>query len=211
LSKRSRRITFSEINQHEPKTMKHILLFAAILGIAGAFPPLGQGATDGTTSPFIRDFLGQVDFVEGRVLALNKAMADKETWRPAEGVRSVSEVYLHIAFANYLLPKKMGFEPPAAANFDMDMKKWDVQTADAGKINDILKASFDNVRAVAKKVTAEQMENKIDFFGHEMTGRNMLITVLNHMHEHLGQSIAYARMNGIVPPWNAAEQAKPEK
>nr|MBA2270355.1 DinB family protein [Chthoniobacterales bacterium] len=158
---------------------------------------------------------GQVDFVEGRILALNKAMADKESWRPAEDVRSVSETYLHIAFANYLLAKMMGFEPPAAANFSMDMKKWDAQATDAAKINDILKASFDHVRAVAKKVTAEQMEKKVDLFGHEMSGRNVLITVLNHMHEHLGQSIAYARMNNVVPPWTAAEQAgakaKPEK
>jgi len=153
--------------------------------------------------------------VEGRILALNQAMAEKETWRPGEGVRSVSEAYLHIAFANYLLPKVMGFEPPAAVNFSMDMKKWDAQTTDAAKISDILKASFDNIRSVARKVTAAQMEKKVDFFGHEMTGRNMLITALNHMHEHFGQSIAYARMNGVVPPWTAAEQAadkaKPEK
>ncbi len=195
--------------------MKPILLFAAIVGIAAAAPAFGQGASEGATSPFIQDFLGQVDFVEGRILALNKAMADKESWRPAGDVRSCSETYLHIAFANYLLPKMMGFEPPAAANFSMDMKKWDAQATDAAKINDILKASFDHVRAVAKKVTAEQMEKKVDLFGHEMSGRNVLITVLNHMHEHLGQSIAYARMNNVVPPWTAAEQsgakAKPEK
>ncbi len=195
--------------------MKTILLFAAIVGIAAAAPAFGQGASEKAAAPFIQDFLGQVDFVEGRILALNKAMADKESWRPAEDVRSVSETYLHIAFANYLLAKMMGFEPPAAANFSMDMKKWDAQATDAAKINDILKASFDHVRAAAKKVTAEQMEKKVDLFGHEMSGRNVLITVLNHMHEHLGQSIAYARMNNVVPPWTAAEQAgakaKPEK
>ncbi len=195
--------------------MKHIALFAVILGLAAAVPAFGQGASEGTTSPFIQDFLGQVDFVEGRILALNQAMVAKESWRPAEGVRSVGETYLHIAFGNYILTKMMGFEPPAAANFSMDMKIWDAQATDAAKINDILKASFDHVRAVAKKVTAEQMEKKVDLFGHEMSGRNVLITVLNHMHEHLGQSIAYARMNGVVPPWTAAEQAgakaKPEK
>ncbi|MEO8219057.1 MAG: DinB family protein [Acidobacteriota bacterium] len=195
--------------------MKHIFLFAAIFGIAVTVPAFGQGASEGTPSPFIQDFLGQVDFVEGRILALNQAMAAKESWRPAEGVRSVGETYLHIAFGNYILTKTMGFEPPAAANFSTDMKKWDAQTTDAAKINDILKASFDHVRAVAKKVTAEQMEKKVDLFGHEMSDRNVLVTVLNHMHEHLGQSIAYARMNKVVPPWTAAEQsaakAKPEK
>ncbi len=195
--------------------MKTILLFAAVVGIAAAASAFGQSASEGGTAPFIKDFLGQVDFVEGRILALNKAMADKESWRPAEGVRSVGETYLHIAFGNYILTKVMGVEPPAAANFSMDIKKWDAQATDAAKINDILKASFDHLRAAAKKVTAEQMEKKVDLFGHEMTGRNVLITVLNHMHEHLGQSIAYARANSVIPPWTAAEQAgekaKPEK
>lgn len=190
------------------------VILAAILGTALAATAPAQKAPEGAMSPFISDFLGQVDFVEGRILALNKAMAGKEAWRPAEGVRSASETYLHIAFGNYVLPKMMGFEPPAEANFSMDIKKWDAQATDAAKINDVLKASFDHVRSVAKKVTAEQMEKKIDLFGHEMTTRNAMITVLNHMHEHLGQSIAYARMNGVVPPWSAAEQAaekaKPE-
>lgn len=79
----------------------------------------------------------------------------------------------------------MGFEPPAAANFSMDTKKWDAQETEAAQIDEILKASFDHVRAVAKKVTAQQMEKKIDLFGHEMTGRNTMISVLNHTHEHL--------------------------
>ena len=196
--------------------MKHSIVVLAIFGTALANSAFGQAAgPEEALSPFIKDYLGQVDFVEGRILALNQAMAAKETWRPAEGVRSVSETYLHIAFANYLLPKVVGFEPPAAVNFSMDLKKWDTQTTDAAKINDLLKASFDNLRGMAKKITAAQMEKKVDFFGHEMTGRNMMITALNHMHEHLGQSIAYARMNGVVPPWTAAEQAadkaKPEK
>ncbi|MDQ3198294.1 MAG: DinB family protein [Verrucomicrobiota bacterium] len=197
------------------KNLSTQVLFAAVLGAAMNFTALVQAAPESELLPFVKDFLGQVDFVEERILALNQAMAAKEDWRPADGVRSVSETYLHIAFANYLLPKVVGLEPPAAANFSMDLKKWDTQTTEAARINDILKASFDNVRNMARKVTAAQMDKKVDFFGHEMTGRNMMITVLNHMHEHLGQSIAYARMNGVVPPWTAAEQAadktKPEK
>ncbi|MEO5856856.1 MAG: DinB family protein [Chthoniobacterales bacterium] len=196
--------------------MKHShLVVLATIAMAVAVPACAQAAPEAAPSPFIKDFLGQVDFVEGRILALNQAMAAKESWRPAEDVRSVSETYLHIAFGNYILTKMMGFEPPAAANFSMDIKKWDAQATDAAKINEILKASFNHVRTVAKKATAEQLEKKIDLFGQQMTGRNTMITVLNHMHEHLGQSIAYARMNSVVPPWSAAEQAagkaKPEK
>ncbi len=183
------------------------VVLAAILAMTMPVFSFAEKSPEGAMSPFVQDFLGQVDFVESRILALNQAMAAKESWRPAADVRSVSETYLHIAFGNYILPKLMGFEPPAAANFSMDIKKWDAQASDAAKVNDILKASFDHVRSVAKKVTPEQMEKKIDLFGHEMTTRNAMISVLNHMHEHLGQSIAYARMNGVVPPWTAAEQA----
>ena len=191
------------------------VLFAAILATSMAVTAPGQKAPEGAISPFITDILGQADFVEGRILSLNNAMAGKEAWRPAADIRSVGETYLHIAFGNYILLKQAGFEPPAAANFSMDMKKWDSQETKAAKIADILKASFAHVRDAAGKVTPEQLEKKIDLFGHEMTTRNVFITVLNHMHEHLGQSIAYARMNSVVPPWTAAEQAaakaKPEK
>ncbi|MBA3351349.1 MAG: DinB family protein [Blastocatellia bacterium] len=190
------------------KNLSTQVIFAADLGAAMNFTALVQAAPESEPAPFVKDFLGQVDFVEERILALNQAMAAKEDWRPADGVRSVSETLLHIAFANYGLPQMIGFEPPAAANFSMDIKKWDAQTTDAAKISDILKASFDHVRSVAKQITAEQMEKEVDFFGHKMTGRNAMITLLNHMHEHLGQSIAYARMNGVVPPWTAAQQAK---
>ncbi len=193
---------------------KH-LLFAALLGAALHLTGSVQAAPEGETSPFIKDYLGQVDFVEERILALNQAMAAKQGWRPADGVRSVSETYLHIAYTNYFLPKMIGFELPAKVKFEQDMKKWDTQTTDAAKINDMLKASFDHVRSVAKQITPEQMEKEIDLFGHKLTGRNTLIVLLNHMHEHLGQSIAYARMNGVVPPWTAANEAKekaePEK
>jgi len=188
--------------------MKNLIVSLTILASALAATAFGLDAPAKSAPPLINDFLGQVDFVEGRILALNKAMAEKETWRPAEGVRSVGEAYLHIAFGNYILLKQAGVEPPAAANFSMDIAKWDAQTTDAGKIEQILKASFDHIRSAAKAMTAEQLEKEINLFGHKMTVRNVLITTLNHMHEHLGQSIAYARMNGVVPPWTAEQETK---
>jgi len=189
--------------------MKHgiLVLFAIILSMTIATNGFGQGSGDMGKSPFIKDYIGQVHFVEGQLLALEQAMVGKENWRPMEGVRSVSETYLHVAFGNYALTKFMGFEPPADVNFSMDLKKWDAQSTDLTKIADIMKASFEHVRGVANKITAAQMEEKMDLFGTEMTKRNAMLSALNHMHEHLGQSIAYARMNKVVPPWTAAEKA----
>ena len=92
----------------------------------------------------------------------------------------------------------------------MDIEKWDHQTTDMGKIIEIMEASFDHVRDVAKKMSAADLEKKMNLFGMEMTKRNGLISTLDHMHEHLGQSIAYARMNAIVPPWSR-ETRRPKK
>lgn len=135
--------------------MKNLTIFIAVamLGLSAALAASPQETPNAVSaSPFVQDFLGQVDFVEGRILALSKAMAGKEAWRPKEGVTSVGETYLHIAFGNYILLKQAGFEPPAAANFSMDMKKWDSQATESAKIADILKASFDHARSAAKKV-----------------------------------------------------------
>jgi uncharacterized damage-inducible protein DinB len=156
------------------------------------------------------DLVGQVDYVEKEILDLEDAVPqDKYTWRPAPGVRSISEVYLHIAFGNYGLGKMItGKVAPADAKFDGDPKKWDAQTTDKAAIKKILQASFDYVRDAIKGVPDKDLDKKISFFGHDITTRSGLITIVNHEHEHLGQSIAYARANKVTPPWSKGDKAE---
>ena len=181
-----------------------IVFFALVLTVMATLPLVAQDKP-----AFIADFLGQVEYVQGQIMSLEEAVPqEKYSWRPAEGVRSIGEVYRHLEQANYLLFKLMGIEPPASANFHMDMKKWDVEVTEKAKIAAGLKASFDHVKASASKMTEADLALKVDFFGNEMTKRSGLMSALSHMHEHLGQQIAYSRMNGIVPPWTVAEQAK---
>jgi len=191
------------------------IVFSTLLGlfVLGMFAPaFGQEGSGQMMNGFLKDFIDQVDFVQGEILSLEGAMpAEKAGWRPMEGVRSVSEVYLHIAGGNYLMCKLMGTEPPADVNFSMDMKKWDAQTTDMAKISEMLKASFDHVRGMAKKMSAADLDKQIEFFGRMTSMRSAMISALNHMHEHLGQSIAYARMNHVVPPWSAAQQEQEKK
>ncbi len=191
------------------------VFLAALIGLAIPFHAFGQEGPEKAMPGFVQDYLGQLDFVQKRLGSLEQAMAPKASWRPAEKVRSVSEVFLHVAFGNYIITKMMGYEPPAEAKFTMDIEKWDQQTSDMVKIAEIMDASFEHVRSVAKKMSASDLESKMNLFGMEMTRRNGLISTLDHMHEHLGQAIAYARMNGIVPPWTekeeAAQKAKKEK
>jgi len=124
-------------------------------------------------------------------------------------VRSVSEVYLHIAYGNYGLGKMItGKAPPVDAKFDGDAKKWEAQTTDKAAIKKLLQASFDYVRDAIKGVTDKDLDKKINFFGREITTRSGLITIVDHEHEHLGQSIAYARVNKVTPPWSKGDMAE---
>lgn len=158
---------------------------------------------------FCSEFLGQIDFVHGRISQLAEAVPQKDyTWRPAEGVRSISEVYRHISFGNYAFIKFAGYEVPAEANFEMNPQKWDTATTDKKEIEDAMEKSFASVKITAKKIGEDDLDKTVHVFGMDMSLRNFMVTMLNHMHEHLGQSIAYARSVGVTPPWTAKAQAQ---
>jgi uncharacterized damage-inducible protein DinB len=163
-----------------------------------------QAAAAKSKNAFQADFISQLDATEKKIVSLEEAVPqDKLTWRPAPGVRSISEVYLHLAYGNYgLLKLATGKESPADAGFDSNAPKWEAQTTDKAAIKKILEASFDNIRTVVKGLSDADLEKKVSFFGTEMTARQALMVLIEHQHEHLGQSIAYARMNKIVPPWS---------
>ena len=179
-------------------------VFCAALAVMAIAAPSGARA-DEPTSGFRGDLLWQINAVEREIVDLEAAVPQsKFTWRPAEGVRSISEVYSHIAFGNYIILKLAGYEPPADAHFVPDLKKWDAQTTDKEKIAEMLRRSFDHVKAVVGGAKDAELEKRVNVFGTDMTVRGAMLTLLSHLHEHLGQSIAYARSNAVVPPWTAA-------
>lgn len=153
-------------------------------------------------SGFQADLIGNIDAVSGKIFQLLEAMPqDKMEWRPADGVRSVSEVYLHIAFANYLIMMSAGVEVPSEIAFDK-INAWDSQTTDKKEIAKILQTSFDKLKEFIKSNSDSDLELEMEVFGMKMSRRAFFIGMHGHMHEHLGQSIAYARMNGVTPPWS---------
>ena len=153
-------------------------------------------------SGFQADLIGNIDAVSGQIFQLLDAMPqDKMEWRPAEGVRSVSEVYLHIAFSNYLILMSTGAEVPPEIAFEK-MNAWDTQTMEKKEIAEILRTSFDKVKDLIKNTSNSDLELEMEVFGMKMTRRAFFMGMHGHMHEHLGQSIAYARMNGVTPPWS---------
>jgi uncharacterized damage-inducible protein DinB len=125
--------------------------------------------------------------------------ADKFSWRPAPGVRSIGEVYLHIAGANYMIPGMLGVTPPA------DYKKdgFEKSTTDKARIIDQLNQSFAFALSAVGKMTNADFAKPEKKLGPDANDGDIVYLLVTHAHEHLGQSIAYARMAGVVPPWTA--------
>jgi uncharacterized damage-inducible protein DinB len=187
--------------------------FLAILAILVSVSALAQAPAPAPAAPppastFLSDYLSDVDGVAKKLVDLAGAVpAEKYAWRPAAGVRSVSEVYMHVVGANYLLPSFLGAKLPEG--FDRTMEK---TVTDKAKVVEWLKKSIENVKATASGVSDADLGKTVKAFGHDMTQRRVLMIIQTHMHEHLGQSIAYARSNGVTPPWSeGAEQPAPAK
>ena len=145
------------------------------------------------------EFLTALTGVERKYVALAVAMPwEKYSWRPAEGVRSVCEVYLHISGANYLFAGPLGAKPPAG----VDLQNIEKCPANREQVLSTLKTSFEHMRNAVTSTADAQADAPVEIFGMKMTKRGLLLFTAEHMGEHLGQSIAYARMNGVKPPWN---------
>lgn len=154
------------------------------------------------------EFIEVLNYFEQRYVRLADAVpAEKYTWRPTQGVRSFSEVFLHAAAANFNLPRLIGVQPPAG----FEVKGFDTSTTDKAKIIQTLKDSFAHIRQAAEKMSDADVEKTTKLFGKEQTYRAIFFFCTRHLGEHLGQSIAYARMNGIVPPWTEEFQREQQK
>lgn len=146
---------------------------------------------------FRSEFLADLDEVQEKIIKLAAAVpAEKYAWRPAEGVRSISEVYMHIAGGNYFLATFVNVQPPST------MPKEIEKIADKKLVQAELQKSFDHIRTIIRNTPDADFDKTVTLFGKPTTERAVFSTILNHLHEHLGQSIAYARMNGVVPPWS---------
>jgi len=141
---------------------------------------------------------GEWRHVSQQLIALAEATpADKFAWRPAPGVRSTSEVYMHIAMANFYLLSVTG--PKMPADLKEDMEK--TVTSKADVIN-WLKRSLDAVKEAHLAETPKDLERKVHIADRDATVDGMYLRIIVHANEHMGQLIAYARMTGVVPPWS---------
>ena len=133
-----------------------------------------------------------------QLVALAEAIpADKYSWRPAPGVRSVSEVIMHIALTNYGLLAVTG--PRVPADWKPELEKSVTAKPD---VIQWLKRSLDAVAVPHQKIKPAELARKVKINGRDSTVEAMYLRIIVHDNEHMGQLVAYARMNGIVPPWS---------
>jgi uncharacterized damage-inducible protein DinB len=155
------------------------------------------------------EVMAEVIIQEDKFLRLADAIpADKFSWRPSPDVRSFAEVFLHVSTANYNLYKLVGTPAPAG----LDLRGLEKSTTDKAKVMATLKDSYEHARKAITAMPDSDLEKSFDWFGGKNTERGVLLFIVRHGAEHLGQSIAYARFIGVVPPWTEdAQKKQPEK
>jgi uncharacterized damage-inducible protein DinB len=167
-----------------------------------AFPILGvqmaHAQNDFQTEGLWEGYDGEWAHVSQQLVALAEAIpAEKYSWRPAPGVRSVSEVFMHIALANFYLLSVTG--PKMPPDMKQDLEKTVTKKAD---VIQWLKRSLDAVKTARAQLKPGDLERKVKIDGKTVTVDGMYLRIIVHDNEHMGQLVAYARMNGIVPPWS---------
>lgn len=146
------------------------------------------------------DVLMSMEDARDKVLALVDAIPDdKLSWRPGEGVRSISEVMAHIAGGNYFFGTMLGAEMPEG----VDPRGFEQSLTGKDELREAVNESFDHIASVIEDLSDESLEEQVQWFGGQERHRRFVLHFVSvHTHEHLGQLIAYARTNGVVPPWS---------
>jgi len=171
-----------------------LFLFSLILS-AGL--SLDQEASD---TGYLNEVSLEVESSSDRLIDLAREIPeDLFGWRPGDDVRSVREVFAHIASANYFIPTMMGVDIPEG----VDPREFEEMEMSKDEIIELLEDSFDYLQSVIENVSEQQLNEETSWFGDRTnTVRGVLLFIPKHIGEHQGQLIAYARVNDVTPPWN---------
>jgi uncharacterized damage-inducible protein DinB len=180
-----------------------LVLAVAVFPLEAQVNPYKDG-TPGVTG-YRSEVLSEVIGQENKFTRLAEAIpAEKYSWRPSADVRSFAEVFLHVSAANYNLYTLIGAKIPEG----LDAKGLEKSTSDKTKVIAILKDSFAHAKRAITAMPDADLEKSMDWFGGKNTERGVLLFIVRHAAEHLGQSIAYARFVGVTPPWTEDAQKK---
>ena len=181
--------------------------FVAVTMSAVGAPAQVYPYRDGTpgVTGYRAEVMAEVMIQESEFVRLAEAIpADKYTWRPSPDVRTIAEVFLHASAANYNLYRLVGTPTPAG----VDTKTLEQSTTDKTKVIATLKASYAHAKAAIRAMPDSDLEKTLDWNGGKITERGVLLFIVQHIAQHLGQQIAYARSIGVVPPWTTDSPRK---
>jgi uncharacterized damage-inducible protein DinB len=171
-----------------------VKIFLLLLFLSLSVPALPAQAPEGVW----QGYDGEWKHVSQQLVALAEATpAEKFSWRPAPGVRSTSEVYMHIVDANFYLLSVTGPKMPADLKDDMGKT-----VTSKAEVIAWLKRSLEAVKTAHAAETSKDLERKVKIDDRDATVDGMYLRIIVHANEHMGQLIAYARMTGVVPPWS---------
>ena len=162
-----------------------------VLAIA-LMAPLAQAQPE--PAKFQAAFAEDAGTLSKKFTGLAQAMAGKYDWKPGQGVRSVGDVFNLIVEENGLLADALTGKTNTGAE--------PAPITDPGKMQEALKASYANLQKAIAGLSDKDLQTHVKLFGEDMTKQDAVMLILEDQHEHLGQSIAYARTNGVVPPWS---------
>jgi uncharacterized damage-inducible protein DinB len=170
--------------------MKKLLIQYGVFALAIALmAPLAQAQPAGLQDAFAKD-AGQLS---DKFTSLARVMAGKYDWKPGQGVRSVSDVLNLIVEENGTLATVLSGKPDPGEKPPI---------TDPARMQEALKTSYTDLQKTIAGLSDNDLQTPIKLWGHDLTKQGAIMHVLNDQHEHLGQSIAYARTNGVVPPWS---------
>lgn len=190
-----------------PRSTRIVLLTLCALALSPAARAAAQEHTHADVpmpeSGFRAELIRDIAQLERKYLGLADALTAHYAWRPADGVRSTSEVLMHVANANYMIPSSIGITPPSeiAAMERGALEK----LADPAEVRSHLEHSIRHLRHAIARTPDAELDTPTTLFGQPATKRSVLTLLVTHMHEHLGQAIAYARVNGVAPPWSGGQ------
>lgn len=193
-----RRAAAVRASRRQAATVPRALGAAIVMALWGA--TAGVAAQE-TPESFLAEITGHFESSSAKFVALAEAMpASTYDWSPGEGVATVAGVFMHVARYNYMyLHENMGRETPVPP---AEYRRWEEDVTSKDEALEILRASFEYVEVFLADMTGEDIARQTRLYGRTLGEGAVLLQLVAHMNEHLGQSIAYARMNGVVPPWS---------
>jgi len=166
---------------------------------------IGSASASGSAESVVLNLRRTVGIAHEKLVSLAEAMPEEDySWRPMEGVRSVGDVFIHVAADNWFGPALMGIEAPPETGVtteDETVRAYQERDLSKEEILAEMEASFQHILAAMDQV-APQAGEEVSLRGNAMSQADLWVRLVVHMHEHLGQAVAYARSREVVPPWS---------